>query len=86
MKIQLTLFGCFSEFEPGAVLELDLADAANLTDVRAAIDDYGRRHWPRYRPGLLGASVLASESELLCDEAAVPADCRLLLLPPVCGG
>jgi molybdopterin synthase sulfur carrier subunit len=86
MKIEVSLFGCFGEFEPGARLALDLPGEPRIHDVRAAVDTYGRQHWPRFKSGLLAVSAFASEDCLLRDPAPVPANGRLAILPPVSGG
>lgn len=87
MKIEIRLFGCFSEFEPDSLLQLDLSDAAaTVADARAAVQAHGLQHWPRFKPDLLRVSAFASEDSLLRDGAPIPADGRLCLLPPVSGG
>lgn len=87
MKIEVRLFGCFSEFEPDGLLQLQLpAGAESIGDARAAVGEHGLAHWPGFRPGLLGCSVFASTQSLLRDGAALPEDGRLCLLPPVSGG
>lgn len=87
MRIEVRLFGCFSEFESDGLLRLDLPeDALSVADARAALHDYGLAHWPRYRPGLLDYSAFASSECLLRDGARIPEDGRLCLLPPVSGG
>jgi molybdopterin synthase sulfur carrier subunit len=87
MKIEIRLFGCFSEFEPGSLLRIELsAAAAKVADARAAVQAYGLAHWPRFKPDLLRVSAFASEDSLLRDGAEIPADGQLCLLPPVSGG
>ena len=87
MKIEIHLFGCFSEFEPDSLLRLDLPEAGlKVADARAAVQTYGEQHWPRFKPDLLRVSAFASEDSLLRDGASIPADGRLCLLPPVSGG
>ena len=86
MKIDLKLFAAFQDLEPTGHIDLELPDGALVADLRVAVDIYGRQHWPTFRPGLLKASAFASETTLLRDRDAIPADGRMALLPPVNGG
>lgn len=87
MKIEIQLFGCFSEFEPDSLLRIELPEAAvTVAEARAAVNEYGLAHWPRFKPDLLRVSAFASEDSLLRDGAAIPQGGRLCLLPPVSGG
>ena len=86
MKIKLTLFAAFQDYEPEGQIELELADGALIADLRTALNSYGLLHWPKYRPGLLKHSAFASETTLLRDRDAIPADGRMAVLPPVNGG
>jgi len=86
MKIEVRLFGVFRDYDPTALVQLELPDDARVADVRGALDAYGRAHWPRFQPALLQRSALASENTVLRDHEAVPADGRMAVLPPVSGG
>ncbi|MBK9495781.1 MAG: hypothetical protein RJB37_601 [Pseudomonadota bacterium] len=87
MKIEVRLFGCFSEFEPDSLLQLDLPDGnAAVADARAALQAHGLQHWPRFKPDLLRVSAFAGEDSVLRDGDSIPTDRRLWLLPPVSGG
>ena len=86
MKIKLKLFAAFQDYEPEGQIELELADGARVADLRLALDGYGQRHWPKYRPGLLKYSAFASETTLLRDRDSIPVDGRMAVLPPVNGG
>jgi molybdopterin synthase sulfur carrier subunit len=86
MKIQVGLFGAFREFEPAGRVELEIADGADIAQLRTAFAAFAREHWPGFRPGLLAGSAFASESEVLRDHEPVPADGRVAVLPPVSGG
>lgn len=86
MKIDLKLFAAFQDLEPTGRIDLELPDGALVADLRVAVESYGRQHWPNFRPGLLKASAFASETSLLRDRDAIPADGRTALLPPVNGG
>ena len=86
MKVEISLFGAFREHEPAARLQLEVADAARIANVRDALRDHGEAHWPGFKPGLLAKSAFASETAVLRDDEPVPADGRLAVLPPVSGG
>jgi sulfur-carrier protein len=86
MKIELRLFGAFRDYDPSALVHLEVADDARVADVRAALDAHGRAHWAGFRPALLQRSALASEDAVLRDHEAVPHDGRMAVLPPVSGG
>lgn len=86
MKVHLSLFGAFREFEPAAEVTLELPHGARVADLRAALDAHARNHWPNHRPSLLERSAFASETAVLRDAEVVPEDGRMAILPPVSGG
>jgi sulfur-carrier protein len=86
MKIDLALFGAFREFEPTGRVSFEAPDGADVAQLRSAFDAFARAHWPGYEPKLLTVSAFASESTVLRDRDAVPADGRVAVLPPVSGG
>lgn len=86
MQITLELFGRFRDFHPASTLALDCADATSVDDVRVALVAYGEAHWPGFDAGLVLRSALASREDFLPRGAAIPADGRLAIIPPVSGG
>lgn len=86
MKIELSLFGAFREYDPNASIVLEVAEGARISDLRLALQAYGEANWPGFKPGLLARSAFASETALLRDAEAIPADGRMAILPPVSGG
>lgn len=86
MKVDLSLFGAFREFDPEATLSLQLPDGASVAQLRTALADYAQAHWPGFRPGLLAVSVFANSQSVLRDAEPLPADGQMAVLPPVCGG
>ena len=86
MKVQVSLFGAFRGFDPRAQVELDLPDGACVGDLRAALERHGRAHWQGFTPALLQRSAFASETTVLREADALPADGRMAVLPPVSGG
>ncbi len=86
MKVTVSLFGAFRDYEPGAVVTLDMADDACVADLRDALARYGVTHWPNFRQGLLQVSAFASETTMLRQYEKLPDDGRVVVLPPVSGG
>lgn len=86
MKIELSLFGAFRDYDPASRVELQLGEGATIADLREALRRYAQAHWPAFRPGLLTSSAFASEQSVLRDRDPVPADGRVAVLPPVSGG
>ena len=86
MKIELRLFGAFRDYDPSALVHLEVADDARIADVRAALDAHGRAQWAGFQPVLLQRSALASDEAVLRDDEPVPHDGRMAVLPPVSGG
>ena len=86
MKLQVQLFGPYRDFQPQPLLELELADGANIAAVRAALAADAAVHWPACTPGLLRSTAIASEDALLRDGDALPANGRIAVIPPVNGG
>ncbi len=86
MTVTLRLFGAFREYEPSGRVQLQVPEPATVADLRAALDAFGRTHWPAFRPELLRVSAFASASDVLRDAEPLPADGELAILPPVSGG
>jgi len=86
VKVELKMFGAFRAFEPAPHIELELPDGACVADLRHALREYGARQWPGFKAGLLDATAFASETRVLRDAEALPADGRMAVLPPVSGG
>ena len=83
MRLDVSLFGPLRPSAPGSVVRLDLPEGASARDARAALAAaLGAAAAP-----LLERSVLATEEEVLAEDAPLPAGTRsLAILPPVCGG
>lgn len=86
MKVELSLFGAFRSHDPGARLELEVPEGAQVSDLREALDRHARAHWPDYRPELLKASAFASETTVMRDSEALQPGVAMAVLPPVSGG
>lgn len=78
MKRRIELYGRLREAAESVELEVapEAKAAAVLDAIGAALG----------RAELVRGAVLATESEVLEGSAAVPAQGRLAVLPPVCGG
>lgn len=86
MRLHVQLFGPFRDFQPQPVLELDVADGANVAAAREALAAHAATHWPACTPGLLRSTAFASEESLLRDGDALPVNGRIAVIPPVNGG
>lgn len=86
MKIELSLFGAFREYDLNPSISLEIPDNAVVADVRRALSAHGLAHWPAFKDALLARSAFASETSVLRDGEPVPADGRMAVLPPVSGG
>lgn len=86
MKVEVSLFGAFREYEPGALVVLDIPADARVADLRSALSVHGRVHWTGFKEGLLQRSAFASEACILRDHEPLPEGERIVVLPPVGGG
>lgn len=85
MKMQVQLFGAFSDLVPGRVLELDV-QGEHIADLRQALRELLPQRWPAFRAGLLDYSAFADQQRVLRDSEPLPADGVVAILPPVSGG
>lgn len=86
MKVEVSLFGAFRDYQPDAMVTLDVPAGARVADLRAALSAHGRAHWPGFKEGLVKHSAFASETTLLRDAESLPEQARIVVLPPVAGG
>lgn len=86
MRVEVSLFGAFRDYEPGALVVLDIPPGARVADLRSALAEHGRAHWSGFKEGLLQRSAFASEACVLRDHEALPEGERIVVLPPVGGG
>ena len=86
MKVEVSLFGAFRDYEPTAQVTLEMPDDAQVSDLRAALQWHAQVHWPAFRPGLLQSSAFACEAGVLREQEPLPTDGRMAVLPPVSGG
>ena len=84
--VTVSLFGASRDLHPQPRVQLDLPEDARVGDLRRALPGCFVHAEPTRVAALLAASALASDSTLLRDADALPADGRLALLPPVSGG
>ena len=85
MDIELELFGALRGLEPGDRLQLPVS-GATVADLRAALMQHAAARWPRIAPGLLNSCAFATPGTVLRDSEPLPADGRMVVLPPVSGG
>lgn len=86
MKVEVSLFGAFRDYEPDALVVLDMPAGARVADLRSALSAHGQAHWTGFKEGLLQRSAFASEACVLRDHEPLPAGERIVVLPPVGGG
>lgn len=86
MKIEISLFGAFRDYEPDARVVLDVAPDSRVADLRHALSAYGDAHWAAFKPGLMARSAFASATCVLHDHEPLPEGGRIVVLPPVGGG
>lgn len=86
MKVEVSLFGAFRDYEPGALVVLEIPVDARVADLRSALLAHGRAHWPGFKEGLLQRSAFASEACIMRDHEPLPQDEQIVVLPPVGGG
>lgn len=85
MEIALELFGALRGLETGDRLRLAVP-GAHVAQLRAALAGHAAAHWPPAARGLLPHCAFATADTLLRDADALPADGRMVVLPPVSGG
>jgi len=85
MDVELELFGTLRGLEPGDRLQVPVA-GGTVADLRAALATHAAARWPRVTPGLLGSCAFATPGAVLRDGEPLPADGRMVVLPPVSGG
>lgn len=86
MDIEVQLFGRFRDFSAQPALRIKLDGVRTVAEFRHAFEAWACAHWPDYPPGLLQGAAIATETELLHADSAMPADGRIAILPPVSGG
>jgi len=86
MKVEVSLFGAFRDYEPGALVVLEIPANSRVAELRNALAAYGRAHWIGFKEGLLQRSAFASETCVLRDHESLPEGERIVVLPPVGGG
>ena len=86
MKVEVSLFGAFRDYEPGALVVLEIPADSKVVDLRSALSAYGRAHWTGFKEGLLQRSAFACDACILRDHEPLPKDEHIVVLPPVGGG
>jgi len=90
MQVTVRLFGAFRDCAPGGELELTVPRGITVAALRGHLDAAIGRACPSFtRRDLVRSSVLASDTEILDESAALGLGAgrvALAVLPPVCGG
>lgn len=83
--VEIQLFGALRECEPDGWLRLNVT-AHDIASLRGVVVEHASRCWAPQACALVAHSAFASESAVLRDAQALPANGVLALLPPVSGG
>lgn len=86
MKIRIQLFGALREANADGYIDLEVADASTIANVREQLAQHLAEHAPQVSASMVQRSAFASDSEILRDHDVLPADGQLAVLPPVSGG
>lgn len=88
MRLELMLFGPLRPYASSGAIEVDLPDGATVGHAREVIAAVLERAIPGPATrALVARSALATEDEVLPEDAPIPSGTRsLAILPPVCGG
>jgi molybdopterin converting factor small subunit len=80
ITITMRLFGAFRKH--GEHVTFAAPKGATAAEIKARLAQVVAEADPK----LVHDSALANDDEILPDDAVLTADCRLAILPPVCGG
>lgn len=83
--VDIQLFGALRDCEPAGRLRLSY-DATTISALRQAVALHATQNWSVQARALIAHSAFASDTSVLRDADAVPANGQLALLPPVSGG
>jgi molybdopterin converting factor small subunit len=88
MRVELLLFGPLRPYASAGSIQVELPEGATVGRAREEIAALLERAIPGPSTRTLVArSALATEDEVLSEDAPIPAGTRsLAILPPVCGG
>ncbi|MCL4678100.1 MAG: MoaD/ThiS family protein [Alphaproteobacteria bacterium] len=80
MIVTIQFYGAFQKF--GKELALELSGPVTLAELKDLLSSsLGGQH-----RSLIEASAFASEETIINRASVIQTDCRLSILPPVCGG
>ena len=85
----IRLFGAFRNAQAEPELHLELPETVKtIGDLKTHLAEYWKRHPAKgfQAEALLAKSAVASETQILLDDATFVKTARLALLPPVSGG
>ncbi|NJM09501.1 MAG: hypothetical protein HC883_00950 [Bdellovibrionaceae bacterium] len=86
-EIEIRLFGAFRKYVPAGRIKLQIDRQYTALELKGKIQEALQAQIPDYtEQSLVFESALATEDEVLSEEAIVNEKCNLALLPPVCGG
>lgn len=86
-EIEIKLFGAFRKYVPVGKIKLQIDRQYTAIQLKEKIQETLLLQIPNYtEQSLVFESALATENEVLSEEAIVNGKGNLALLPPVCGG
>lgn len=80
ITIKMRLFGAFRKY--GEETAFSAPAGCTAREAKARLESV----LPDADPKLIRDSALANDDEIIDDAAVLDKDCRLAILPPVCGG
>jgi molybdopterin converting factor small subunit len=85
--VEVKLFGAFRKWVPEGSISVELRDVDTARDLKRTIGRVIREQAPHFLESeLVEESALATESQILLDDAFVYSEIGFALLPPVSGG
>lgn len=87
IEVKIRLFGALRDYGDDREIKLKVPASSSVCQLRASLLSHIQCFHPQFaEPHLVMDSAFAIESEILQDSFQIESDCRLAILPPVCGG
>lgn len=86
-EIEIKLFGAFRKYVPSGRIKIQVLNQFTVLQLKEKINSVLQEQVPGFNePSLVYESALATETEVLNEDALISNQRNLALLPPVCGG
>jgi len=87
MKIQVQLFGAFRKYSTTGTVVVEVKNVKSVKELKQAIASKLKETHSDFKDDeLLSLSALATDDEILPDNASISGKTSVAILPPVCGG